>query len=128
MYYENGKMNEETFVRLMRGIFRNLQYFRSIYEETGQETITHDDITLNLFDMEKLFEYRSFLSRRQKQAIELFLQQDIREKDVAVMMGVSETNPVAIYATQGLKRMYEMIEQGIIPGYDDLIWKGTWED
>lgn len=123
MYDKNGKMSEESFVKLMRGVFRNLQTFRSLYEETGKDTIVYDDITLNLFDMEHLYGQRRLLSLRQQEAIELFLEQDIKEKDVAIMMGVSETNPVAIYATQGLKKMYQMIDSGVIQGFDDLIWK-----
>ena len=123
MYDIDNKMGEETFVKFMRKVFRNLQGFRSYYEETGRDMITCDGVTLNLFDMERLYDQRRLLSLRQQEAIELFLEQDIRERDVAVMMGVSETNPVAIYATQGLKKMYRMIESDVISGYRDLIWK-----
>lgn len=123
MYDANGTMNEESFVKLMRGVFRNLQTFRSVYEETGNDTLVCNDMTLNLFDMERLYAQRRLLSLRQQEAIELFLEQDIKEKDVAIMMGVSETNPVAIYATQGLKKMYHMIDTGVISGFDDLIRK-----
>ncbi len=122
-------MSEDEFVKLMRNVFRSLQLFRSMYEETGQDTITCEGVSLNLFDMEKLYGYRHLLSPRQSEAIELFLQHDIKEKDVAVRMGVSETNPVAIYATQGLRKMYRMIESGTISGFDDLIGKSTeWDD
>ena len=49
----------------------------------------------------------------------MFLVDDIREKDVAGGLGVSEVNPVAIYATQGLRRLCDMYETGIIPGVEE---------
>lgn len=115
-------MEEHEFVDLMRGIFRNLNSFRSVYEDFGISEITGPKgITLNLHDIELLYGYRTKLSPRQKEAIELFLFRDIREKDVAVMMGVSDTNPVAIYATQGLKKIYRMIQSGEIPAFEDWV-------
>lgn len=115
-------MEEHEFVDLMRGIFRNLNSFRSLHEDFGISEITGPKgITINLYDIELLYSYRYRLSPRQREAIELFLFRDIREKDVAVMMGVSNTNPVAIYATQGLKKIYRMILAGEIPRFEDWV-------
>jgi hypothetical protein len=51
-------------------------------------------------------------SQRQRQAVELFLYEDKRERDVAEAMGVSPANPVAIYATQGLRRLAQIYDSG----------------
>lgn len=115
-------MEEHEFVDLMRRVFRNLSSFRAMYEDTGIAEVTGPKgIVLNLYDIERLYSFRTSLSPRQQEAIELFLGEDIREKDVAIMMGVSDTNPVAIYATQGLKRIYKMIESGEISGFEDWV-------
>jgi hypothetical protein len=71
----------------------------------------------SLFDVEYLYDCRRLLSPRQAQAIEFCLYQNMREKDVAIMMGLSEGSPVAIYAAQGLRRLCSMIEAGEIPRY-----------
>ena len=70
-----------------------------------------------LADIQYLYECRSLLSPRQKQSIELFLYDNVLEKEAARIMGVSETNPVAMYATHGLRRICEMAEQGLLPRY-----------
>lgn len=115
-------MTEDDFVFLFRKVFRNLRAFRAAYEDYGtDEIIGPGGIELNLHDLERLYEERHRLSRRQKEALELFLHDDVREKDVAEIMGVSKTNPVAIYATQGLRKMYRMIKSGEIAGFEDLI-------
>src|SRR5690606_41714590 len=80
--------------------------------------------THSIYDIEYLYECRNRLSPRQRQAIELFLYCNIRERDVARMMGVAETNPIAIYATQGLARLCDMIENAELPGYRDASARG----
>lgn len=115
-------MEEHEFVDLLRRVFRNLKSFRALYEDTGtSEVVGPNGLVLNLNDIERLYLHKGCLSPRQSQAIELFLYEDIREKDVAKLMGVSETNPVAIYATQGLKKLYRMVCEGEIEGYEDWV-------
>jgi hypothetical protein len=106
--------------KTLRELFRHLQAFQSLFETEGIDTITGPDgVAYNLFDLLKLYQCRQYLSSRQRQAIELFLFCDMREKDVAAEMGVSPVNPVAIYATQGLKRLVVIYNSGFInPGGD----------
>src|SRR6185437_14309735 len=74
----------------------------------------------SLFDIQRLYGCRRYLSTRQEQAVRLFLYEDKREREVALAMGVSPANPVAIYATQGLKRLAQIYDSGFaIPGGDD---------
>lgn len=102
----------------LRELFRNLQLFQSLRETENLTEITSPDgVVYSIFDIEYLYNCRALLSYRQSQAIELFLYQNIRERDVARMMGVAETNPIAIYASQGLARLCEMIAKGELPGY-----------
>lgn len=105
-------------VRILRELIRHLQAWRALYESDGIDTITGPDgQTYCLHDVEYLYQCRTLLSPRQSEAINLFLYQNIRERDVALLMKVSETNPIAIYATQGLARICEMIKNGELPRY-----------
>lgn len=115
---ERGDGRERVDVATLRELIRNLQYFQSLRESDNLTEITGPaGVTYSIFDIEHLYECRDRLSTRQRQAIELFLYQNIRERDVARMMGVAETNPIAIYATQGLARLCEMIDKGELPNY-----------
>ena len=73
-----------------------------------------------IFDIQYIYSCRNLLAPRQQEAIELFLYENIREKEVARMMGVSDTNPVAMYATDGLKRLCTMIIDGELVRYNDI--------
>jgi hypothetical protein len=97
----------------LRELFRNLLAFRSVYEETGLEDIqTPDGRMWSLWDLEYLRSQLHRLTLRQRQAITLCLIHNIRERDAAVTMGVSETNPVSMYATLGLQRLLDMVDSG----------------
>lgn len=52
------------------------------------------------------------LSPRKRQAIQLFLIEDHSEESVARMMGVSVTNPIGMYATDGIVTILSMLDQG----------------
>lgn len=107
-------------VGTLRELIRNLQYFQALRETDNLTEVTFPGgATYSIFDVEYLYGCRVHLSPRQRQAIELFLYQNIRERDVARMMGVAETNPIAIYATQGLTRLCLMISKGELSGYRD---------
>lgn len=105
-------------VAILRELLRNLQAFQALREEHNVTEITGPDGTIySIFDIEYLYECRERLSPRQKQAIELFLYENILERDVAKMMGVAVTNPIAIYATQGLIRLCDMARNGELSKY-----------
>jgi hypothetical protein len=113
-------------VRVLRELFRNLQAWNALYEAEGMETITGPDRTeYCIHDIVKLYQDalwgrgengKPLLSPRQRQAIQLFLIENRSEREVARIMGVSEDNPVASYATQGLVRLNELIQAGVIIG------------
>lgn len=101
-------------VRLLRELFRNLQLFRAIHEDDGLDTITIDGDSWCIYDLEYLYGELHRLPNRQAQAIELCLVRNLREEDAARIMGVSPTNPVAMYASEGLKKIVTMIESGLL--------------
>lgn len=101
-------------IEVLRELFRNLKAFRSVMEAEGIDTITDDDGNdWCLWDIEYLLEQAdSILPPRMSQSIKLFLVDNLREADVAIMMGVSPTNPVGMYATKGLERLIEAVNDG----------------
>ena len=93
-----------------------MQQFRAMYEDTGRSEIRTEIGEISLFDLEYLLEEaEKRLSHRQSQAIQLCLVQQMREQDAAVVMGIAPSNPVAMYATDGLRRLVVMIEQNELP-------------
>lgn len=115
---QRGDGRARVDVSTLRHLFRSLQLFQALRESDNLVEVTlPGGETHSIYDIEYLYECRNRLSPRQRQAIELFLYCNIRERDVARMMGVAETNPIAIYATQGLARLCDMIENGELPGY-----------
>lgn len=103
-------------------MFRNLQAFRAACESDGIDTITGPDgQSYCLFDIEYLYSEIHRLSPRQRQAIELCLVANLKEVEVAKMMGLSPTNPVAMYATLGLRKLCDMIEAGELPRYGEAL-------
>lgn len=97
----------------LRELFRYLLEFRSIFAETGVEEIsTPLGNRWSIWDLEYLYKQCGRLSLRQRQAITLCLVHNMREKDAARAMGVKETNPVMMYATQGLTHLLTMVKNG----------------
>ncbi len=117
-------------VSTLRELFRHLQAWQALYESDGTDTLTAPDgQEYCLQDIQQLYKFTQsdrmdssaqlvpVLSGRQSQAIRMFLYENRRERDVAILMGVSETNPVASYATQGMVRLNELIAAGAFPTY-----------
>lgn len=113
-----GERTRKLNVPLLRELFRNLQMFEALFEAEGIDTIVGPDgKEYCLADIQYLYSCRSRLSRRQAQAIEHFLYDNSLERVVALEMGVAATNPIAIYATQGLKRLCDLIASGELARY-----------
>jgi hypothetical protein len=55
-----------------------------------------------------------YLSLRQRQIITLCLVHNMREREAAQAIGVSETNPVMMYASLGLCRLLDLIKAGAL--------------
>lgn len=103
----SGRQVPGLTVAVLRELLRHLVEFRGAYEQDGTDTITGPDgERYSLWDIEALYCRRIELSPRQRQAIELCLVADLLERDVALRMGLTHgTQPVAMYATQGLAKL-----------------------
>lgn len=102
----------------LRELFRNLKAFRAVFEDTGLEDIkTPAGTEWSIWDLEYLHTQFDRLTLPQRQAITLCLVHNLREKDAARIMGVSETNPVSMYATLGLQRLLDMVDAGELTRY-----------
>ncbi len=100
----------------LRRFFKHLQPWRAFYEATGKDVISSGGVDYSLHDFEALWGMsRPMLSPRQAEAIELCLIMDMRERDAAVVMGIAPSNPVYIYANDGLKRIIKSIYLGDLP-------------
>ncbi len=101
-------------VTTLRELFRNLQAFSALFEAEGIDEVKSplDGEVYCLFDLLYLYKEIRRLPPRQRQAIELCLVQNMKESDAALVMGVSETNPVAMYATSGLEKLIAMVKDG----------------
>lgn len=114
-------------VNSLRLLFRHLEAFRSVYEAEGKSEITAPNGAVwSLFDIEYLYheamrrpighkEYdreHPTLPIRQQQAIQLFLVMNLPEDQAAVIMGLSPTNPVGMYATSGITKLLKFLDEG----------------
>lgn len=116
-------------VRILRELFRHLQAWNALYESEGKDIVTNPDDGTEycIHDISQLYREavegwdpktgKHLLSPRQREAIQLFLIENRPEREVARIMGVSEDNPVASYATQGLVRLNELIAAGQIRSF-----------
>jgi hypothetical protein len=105
-------------VRVLRELFRHLMHWETLFESDAVDVLTGPDgAQYHLSDIQYLYECRKFLSPRQKQAIELCLYHNVKEKEATKIMAVSETNPVMMYATTGLRKIILMIENKELPRY-----------
>jgi hypothetical protein len=104
-------------VTVLRELFRQIQQWKALYETEGIDCITAPTgEEICLWDLLYLYEEElPRLPKRQQQAIELYLVQNMRETDAAIAMGLSPTNPVGIYATTGLGKLVALIENDEIP-------------
>lgn len=108
-------------VELLRSLLRSLPMFRAMHEDHGLDCVTGPGgVVWSLWDIEALFDAtQEVLPLRQAQAIRLFLVEGMYEADAAERMGVSRTNPVGMYATDGLTRIVALVEDRRIRGYQN---------
>lgn len=103
-----------------RDMLRNLQLWTSMREsgEIGDVINSADGRKWHLTDIQRFYGFRTMLPPRMRQAVELFLYDNRLEKQSAKIMGVSLTNPVAMYATVGLTRLLGHAHRRELPGID----------
>lgn len=106
-------------VAVHRELIRNLQHWRSLFEigEVSDVLVASDSRSYSLWDVQTFYVERRVTSPRQQQSIQFCLYENMKEKDAALRMGISKSNPVSEYATIGLTAMLGMATRGELSGY-----------
>jgi hypothetical protein len=120
-------------VQTFRGLIRGLQEWRSGYEAGELPEVITDPAgrQWSIWDVERFYalrdqqlydeahrEWRYRIPRQMARALELFLYDNMLERDAAVAMGVSPSNPIGTYATVGLAKMLHAAREQELPGID----------
>jgi DNA-directed RNA polymerase specialized sigma24 family protein len=109
-------------VDILRECFRHIEDWRATYETDGIDVIVGPGgMEICLWDLEYLLTQLDKLPPRQSQAIQLFLVENHKEKVAAKMMGVSEENPIGMYATSGLAKLVAWVNDGSLPRYSETL-------
>lgn len=72
--------------RLLREVLRNYTVFESLCSSTGKYDIEHKGININFLDLQKCLKA---VSPRKKEAIFYNIIRDMKQKDVAAIMGIT---------------------------------------
>lgn len=104
-------------VTTLRQLLKGLQNWRAVNEDYGVCVIPDPKgREWHILDVEMIYRAsQTLLAPRQSQAIKYHLVNNMREADVARLMGIAPTNPVGMYATDGLKHLVSMIEDRLLP-------------
>lgn len=99
----------------LRVVLRGLLAWRDLFDRYGDVLYTVTDpfgVEWELHEVERLYQMsQEVLTRRQAQAVRYFLVDNMREEDVAVAMGIKPSNPIGLYATEGLRRIVELANE-----------------
>lgn len=107
-------------LKVHREMLRNLQAWTSGYESQliPEVLIAGDGNSYCLWDLKEFYAARKRLPHRMSQAIEMCLYENMLEREVAVQMGLSPSNPVSIYANVGLARLLSWAYLGELGHYN----------
>lgn len=107
-------------VEAFRRLIRNLQGWRSAFEAQAVEDsiVDHLGRTWVLWDIQRFYDHRAGLPGQMARAIELFLYHNRPERVAAVMMGISPSNPIGVYATVGITRLLGLARASQLSGCD----------
>lgn len=111
-------VSDRLSVKVLRDLMRQYQAWHSMYE-SGEvaDVLVYGSFSISLWDLDYLVDNLHRLPRRQNEAIRFCFLENLKESDAAVRMGVSPTNPVSMYANEGLKKILAMIEDGSLPRF-----------
>ena len=82
--------------RILREVLRNYSVFEAYCAQFGQYDVSHRGITINFLDLQNCLKK---LSKRKKEAVFYNVIQDMKQKDVAAVMGIT-TVSVGQYVEQ----------------------------
>jgi DNA-directed RNA polymerase specialized sigma24 family protein len=94
--------------KVLREVYRNYNQFKEYVRATGNDTITHKGITISFFDLDKNI---NKLSPRKKEAFYLNVILDMKQKDVAEIMGITCVS-VGQYTNQACEQLAKTYFEG----------------
>jgi DNA-directed RNA polymerase specialized sigma24 family protein len=94
--------------RILREVYRHYLDFEDFYRRTGRETLEHKGVTVNFLDLKDGIDK---LSGRKQQAFYLNVIRDMKQKDVAEIMGIT-TVSVGQYVDAACRQLAEVYWAG----------------
>lgn len=79
--------------------------------------VASDAREYSLWDVQTFYDQRIVVPERMQQSIQFCLFENMKERDAAVRMGISSSNPVSEYATIGLTNMLAKAVKGELGTY-----------
>ena len=90
--------------RILREVYRHYTDFEDYFRRTGRETIEHGGVTINFTDLKDGIKN---LSGRKQEAFYLNVIRDMKQKDVAEIMGIT-TVSVGQYVDQACRQLADV--------------------
>ena len=94
--------------KILREVYRNYSQFKEYVRATGKDTIEYKGLTISFFDLDKNI---NKLSPRKKEAFYLNVIVDMKQKDVAEIMGITCVS-VGQYVAQACQQLAELYFEG----------------
>lgn len=86
---------------ILREVYRHYLDFQDYWQRTGRDTIEHKGVTINFMDLKDGVEN---LADRKKEAFYLNVIRDMKQKDVAEIMGIT-TVSVGQYVAEACRQL-----------------------
>lgn len=96
-----------------------IEYTYSVFDDTGENIVDRVPVTLSFFDLKEGIE-GSKLSKRKRQAIMLNVVRDMKQKDVADIMGIT-TVSVGQYVEQACVQLAQDYFPELIAIYNEYL-------
>ena len=100
---KNDNQAPEPYL-ILREVYRHYIDFEDFWKRTGKESITHKGITINFLDLKRGVES---LADRKQQAFYLNVIRDMKQKDVAAVMGIT-TVSVGQYVAEACRQLAQI--------------------
>jgi DNA-directed RNA polymerase specialized sigma subunit len=94
--------------KVLREVYRNYNQFKEYVQNTGNDIIEYRGLTISFFDLDKNI---NKLSPRKKEAFYLNVIVDMKQKDVAEVMGITCVS-VGQYTNQACEQLAKLYFEG----------------
>lgn len=101
--------NDMPLHRVLREVYRHYYEFKELFKSTGKHVLEYGDISISFYDLKDGIKPQSEggpLSERKRQAVLLNVVRDMKQQDVAEIMGIT-TVSVGQYVEQAMLQLSE---------------------